>query len=85
MSDNEVIDEDYEMGDDEDYTFSDDEPAPAPAPVGPLKGRKRFMADLEEIKKTGVIGFTFKGFVLRSTCHRPWANVSIRTELPSDA
>lgn len=68
MFDDEGIDEDYGMDLDD---FEDlDEPSPAPIQRSniPLKGRKRFMADLEEMKKCCVIGFGFHGFDLRSTC-----------------
>jgi hypothetical protein len=43
---------------------------PSSAPSVPLKGRKRFLADLEEMKKFSVIGFGFHGFDLRSTFKR---------------
>lgn len=72
MSDDEVIDEDYEMelGDDQDaFVDSDDDVAPAPAPVKPLKGRKRFLADLETMRQRCAIGFNWHGYDLKSTCH----------------
>jgi len=63
MSDDEVIDLDYEM-DLDDFNVFDE---PPPAPSAPPKGRKRFLADLEEMKKMCVVGFGFQGYDLRST------------------
>lgn len=66
MSDDEVLDGDYEMDVDDFQDFDKPAPAPTAAPSVVLKGRKRFVADLEDMKKTCVIGFSFRGFDLRS-------------------
>lgn len=69
MSDDEGMEDDYAMDVDdfEDY----DVPSPVSATAGlsatALKGRRRFLADLEELKKTTVIKFGSHGFVLKST------------------
>jgi hypothetical protein len=67
MSDDEGLDGDYSMDVDDFDDFDEPSPAPIPGPNIPLKGRKRFLADLEEMRKTCVIGFGFHGFDLRST------------------
>jgi hypothetical protein len=67
MSDDEVIDMDYEMDLDDFNDFDEPPPAPIPGPSAPPKGRKRFLADLEEMKKMCVVGFGFQGYDLRST------------------
>jgi hypothetical protein len=66
MSDDDGIDEDYSMDVDDFEDFDEPSPVPISGPTVPLKGRKRFMADLEEMKKTCVIGFGLHGFELRS-------------------
>lgn len=60
MSDDEAMDVDYDIEEDE-YPDSED------ASSAPLKGRKRFLADLEEMKKLCVNGFSFHGYDLEST------------------
>lgn len=70
MSDDEAMDMDHEMDVDDFEDFEDfEEPLPAPIPSssGPPKGRKRFLADLEEMKKLCVVGFGYQGYHLRST------------------
>jgi ubiquitin-conjugating enzyme E2 Q len=67
MFDDEGLDEDYPMDVDDFDDFDEPSPAPISNPSVPLKGRKRFLADLEEMRKNCVIGFSFQGFDLRST------------------
>ncbi|KIM73751.1 hypothetical protein PILCRDRAFT_99249 [Piloderma croceum F 1598] len=62
MSDDEGMYEEDTMDVDDFEDFDE----PSPAPSVPLKGRKRFLADLEEMKKFSVIGFGFHGFDLRN-------------------
>ena len=61
--------EDYEIEFEGDGGFHDyeDDTTPAPAPVRPLKGRKRFLADLEDMKKRCEVGFNWHGYDLKST------------------
>lgn len=68
MSDDEAMDVDYDIEEDE-YPDSEDASTliSAPASSAPLKGRKRFLADLEEMKKLCVNGFSFHGYDLEST------------------
>ena len=61
-----MSDDDYSMDVDDFEDFDEPSPPPMPGPSVPLKGRKRFLADLEEMRKTCVIGFSFHGFDLRS-------------------
>ena len=58
-----MSDDDDDSGMDVDFDDPDDPPAVV---VVPLKGRKRFLADLDEMRKISVVGFTFQGFDLRS-------------------
>jgi len=67
MSDDEGMYEEDSMDVDDFEDFDEPSPAPIPGPSVPPKGRKRFLADLEEMKKFCVIGFGFHGFDLRST------------------
>jgi hypothetical protein len=46
--------------------FDEPSPAPIPSPSGLFRGRKRFLADLEEIRNMCIIGFGFQGYYLRS-------------------
>jgi hypothetical protein len=67
MSDDEAMDVDHDMDLDDFGDFDEPSPAPIPSSSGPPKGRKRFLADLEEMKKLCVVGFGYQGYHLRST------------------
>jgi hypothetical protein len=68
MYDGEGIEEEYSMDADDFEDFEEPSPAPIPGPNVPLKGRKRFLADLEEMKKMCAIGFGSHGLDLSSKC-----------------
>ena len=71
MSDDEDMDDEYSMDVDE-YDDSDVEPSPAyPSPgpsvtAVPPKGRKRFLADLQDLKKSVIIKLGSNGYALKS-------------------
>lgn len=69
MSDEDGIEDEFSM-DVDDYEDEDEIRYPSPAPGAtavPLKGRKRFLADLEELKKPSVIKLGSHGYALKST------------------
>ena len=88
MSDDEVMEEDYEIGlgdDEDDFHDSNDNVPPISALARPLKGRKRFLADLEDMKNRCEIGFNWHGYNVKSTCHVHGHNYFDIVELASDA
>lgn len=71
MSDDDEIEEDYSMDvdeyDDSDAESSPEYPSPGPSVATvPLKGRKRFLADLQELKKPVVVKLGSHGYALKS-------------------
>lgn len=73
MSDDEGIEDEFAMDVDEYMDDASDEivyPSPGPSTsTVPLKGRKRFLADLEELKKPVVIKLGSHGYALKSACY----------------
>lgn len=63
-------------GDSEDV----DESSLVSCPGGLIRGRERFWADIEEMRKMCIIGFAFQGFLLRSKLERTGAELGLSAE-----